>query len=55
MKIDRSRKDVLLPDMSVGDQLDVSDILADRHFTRPEARYTEATLVKELEKRGKLS
>ncbi|WP_405348963.1 type I DNA topoisomerase [Ruminobacter amylophilus] len=52
MKIDRSRKDVLLPDMSVGDQLDVSDILADRHFTRPEARYTEATLVKELEKRG---
>lgn len=52
MKIDRNRKDVLLPEMSVGDELAVSDILADRHFTRPEPRYTEATLVKELEKRG---
>ncbi|ELA08163.1 DNA topoisomerase I subunit omega [Moraxella macacae 0408225] len=44
--------DVLLPDVKVGDKLSVDEILPSQHFTKPPARYTEASLVKELEKRG---
>ncbi|MDO4896379.1 MAG: type I DNA topoisomerase [Moraxella sp.] len=44
--------DVLLPDVQVGETLTVNDIIPSQHFTKPPARYTEASLVKELEKRG---
>ncbi|MDO4449770.1 MAG: type I DNA topoisomerase [Moraxella sp.] len=44
--------DVLLPDVKVGDTLVVDGINPSQHFTKPPARYTEASLVKELEKRG---
>ncbi len=44
--------DVLLPDVAVGDVLQVADIIPSQHFTKPPARYTEASLVKELEKQG---
>ena len=39
-----------LPPMKVGQGLAVVDIRAEQHFTKPPARYTEATLVKALEK-----
>jgi DNA topoisomerase I len=45
-------KDVILPQVKVGDKLDLIKLDPLQHFTKPEARYTEATLVKELEKRG---
>lgn len=45
-------EDTLLPDVKVGDQLTVDHIDPSQHFTKPPARYTEASLVKELEKRG---
>lgn len=45
-------KDVILPQVAVGDVLKLKELLPSQHFTKPEARYTEATLVKELEKRG---
>ncbi len=45
-------EDVLLPDLKVGDKLDLSKLDPKQHFTKPTARYTEASLVKELEKRG---
>ncbi len=41
-----------LPSMTVGQKLAVVDIKAEQHFTKPPARYTEAALVKALEKEG---
>lgn len=45
-------EDVLLPDFSVGDALDLNKLEPKQHFTKPSPRYSEAALVKELEKRG---
>ncbi|MGP3966410.1 type I DNA topoisomerase [Streptomyces sp. 6N223] len=45
---DRERR---LPAVGEGDPLAARDITADGHATKPPARYTEATLVKELEER----
>ncbi len=44
--------DVELPDLKVGDALELIKLLPKQHFTKPAPRYTEASLVKELEKRG---
>ena len=41
-----------LPEMRVGQELSPVDISAEQHFTRPPARYNEASLVKALEKEG---
>ena len=41
-----------LPAMTVGQKLAPVDIKAEQHFTKPPARYTEASLVKALEKEG---
>jgi DNA topoisomerase-1 len=41
-----------LPKMQIGQKLSVIDIKAEQHFTKPPARYTEASLVKALEKEG---
>lgn len=45
-------KDVLLPPIEKGETLTLQDLLSKQHFTQPPPRYTEASLVKELEKRG---
>ncbi len=45
---DRERR---LPQVAEGDPLDARAMSADGHATKPPARYTEATLVKELEER----
>ncbi|MEX2333184.1 MAG: DNA topoisomerase, partial [Pseudohongiella sp.] len=45
-------EDVVLPDVSKGEELSLQQLEAKQHFTKPSARYTEASLVKELEKRG---
>jgi len=42
----------ILPDLQEGMLLNLIDITADQAFTRPPPRYTEASLVKELEKSG---
>ncbi|MFB2537980.1 MULTISPECIES: type I DNA topoisomerase [unclassified Acinetobacter] len=47
-----SADDVLLPDVAVGDVLDLVQLDPSQHFTKPPARFTEASLVKELEKKG---
>jgi DNA topoisomerase-1 len=44
--------DTILPDISSGDQLQTQQILATQTYARPPARYNEASLVRELEKRG---
>ncbi len=41
-----------LPSMEVGQPLAAVDIKAEQHFTKPPARFTEAALVKALEKEG---
>jgi DNA topoisomerase-1 len=45
-------EDVVLPDMKVGQVLPLVKLNPNQHFTKPTARYTEASLVKELEKRA---
>ncbi|MEY2243930.1 type I DNA topoisomerase [Streptomyces sp. BF23-18] len=45
---DRERR---LPQVGEGDPLSVEEITVDGHATKPPARYTEASLVKELEER----
>jgi DNA topoisomerase-1 len=41
-----------LPSMAAGQPLAVVDLKAEQHFTKPPARFTEAALVKALEKEG---
>ncbi|MBL4584331.1 MAG: type I DNA topoisomerase [Pseudomonadales bacterium] len=45
-------KDVILPDMKVGDLLNLNQLEPKQHFTKPPPRFSEAGLVKELEKQG---
>ena len=45
-------EDTVLPDFQVGQNLGLSDVQTVQHFTKPVARFGEASLVKELEKLG---
>lgn len=45
-------EDVELPKVEINESLTLKDILSEEKHTEPPARYTEAGLVKELEKRG---
>ncbi len=46
------KDDVILPDVSVGQQLLLKELSATESFSRPAARYSEAALVKKLEELG---
>ncbi len=50
--LSRSDDDQALPDYAVGDALYLQETEAVQHFTRPPPRYGEASLVRELERRG---
>jgi len=45
-------KDRLLPVLAVGDSIAIKQATAKQHFTEPKPRFSEATLVKELEANG---
>lgn len=45
-------EDVVLPSVEPGETLALEELDPSQHFTKPSPRYTEASLVKELEKRG---
>ncbi|WP_308378282.1 type I DNA topoisomerase, partial [Serratia marcescens] len=45
-------EDRTLPYVEIGSELDLQKLIPSQHFTKPPARYSEASLVKELEKRG---
>ncbi len=45
-------KEKILPDLKEGEKVYADTILAIQHFTKPPARYTEASLVKKLEELG---
>jgi len=51
-KDDKSDKDRLLPPLTEGDVVKVKKSDAKQHFTEPKPRFSEATLVKELEANG---
>ena len=42
----------VLPDFKTEEKLKLREILPNQHFTQPPARYTEASLIKELEENG---
>jgi len=48
----RKGDDIELPAVNAGDVLQLIKLDPKQHFTKPPARFTEAALVKELEKRG---
>ena len=45
-------EDRTLPNVAIGTELTLQQLLPSQHFTKPPARFSEASLVKELEKRG---
>ncbi|TOC72707.1 DNA topoisomerase I [Vibrio parahaemolyticus] len=45
-------EDTILPAVQLGDKLSLESLDPKQHFTKPPARFTEAALVRELEKRG---
>jgi len=47
-----SETEGLLPELKEGEVLRLEDLKADQHFTQPPPRYTEASLIKELEDLG---
>jgi DNA topoisomerase-1 len=48
----KKEEDAVLPDYKVGQDLKLDDVQIVQHFTKPIARFGEASLVKELEKLG---
>lgn len=45
-------KDKLLPDLAIGEKLSAKELPGEQKFTEPPARFTEASLVKDLEEKG---
>jgi DNA topoisomerase-1 len=45
-------KEAILPKLEVGQELFLEKLEADQHFTQPPARYSEASLIKEMEALG---
>lgn len=48
----RKEEEAVLPDLSVGEKLNLHDLEGIQHFTKPPPRFGEASLVRELEKLG---
>lgn len=42
----------ILPELSVGDRVELLDVLSEQHFTEPPPRFSEASVVKALEEYG---
>lgn len=47
-----NENETLLPPVKIGQDLDLKEMAATERFTKPQARYTEASLVKKLEELG---
>jgi DNA topoisomerase-1 len=50
--VQKDSDDVVLPNVNVGEVLKLVALLPTQHFTKAPPRFTEASLVRELEKRG---
>ncbi len=51
-KKDDADDEKILPNMEIGDLVNIEDIIATQHFTEPPPRFSEASLVKALEEHG---
>ncbi len=49
---DEEQNDIVLPELSVGEKLDLIKVEEKRNFTQPPSRYTEASLIKTMEDLG---
>ncbi|NQY73277.1 MAG: type I DNA topoisomerase [Candidatus Margulisbacteria bacterium] len=49
---DKDEKNALLPSITKEDSLSLKEVDAQQKFTQPPARYTEASLIKEMEEQG---
>jgi DNA topoisomerase-1 len=49
---DKDDPDTLLPPLAEGEPLDLSELLPAQHFTQPPPRFSESSLIKELEEQG---
>ncbi len=49
---EKEEKDVTLPELKEGQEVNLKKLEPKQHFTQPPPRYTEATLVKALEEKG---
>jgi DNA topoisomerase I len=52
LKASEEEKEKQLPELKVGDGLDLVVLLPSQHFTKPPPRYSDGTLVKILEEKG---
>ena len=50
--VKKAEDEIILPMVKQGQVLGLEDLTPSQHFTKPPARFSEAALVKELEKRG---
>ena len=48
----KEKEQTTLPDLKVGEVIQLREILPEQHFTQPPPRYNEATLIKLLEEKG---
>jgi len=48
----KRKKDEELPELLPGERVELDSVTPEQHFTEPPSRYTEATLIKELETLG---
>ena len=48
----KEEKDIDLPEVAVGEKLELKELVPNQHFTQPPPRYTEASLVRTLEEMG---
>jgi len=51
-KEDDKEEGLSIPDLTVGDKLNLKNILKEQKFTKPPARFTEASLIKMMEEKG---
>ncbi len=51
-EVESKRKQQQLPSLAKGDRLTLKGLIPKQHFTQPPPRFTEASLVKELEENG---
>lgn len=49
---DEEQNDIVLPELNVGEKLDLIKLEEKRNFTQPPSRYTEASLIKTMEELG---
>jgi DNA topoisomerase-1 len=50
--VDDEEREGQLPALAEGDVLTLQELLPEQHFTQPPPRFTQATLIKELEEKG---